>query len=74
MTFLDSLTNWFRGLVTPARTTSQMLADLESDDLIGTERRRGNPDLAPLAAAHAPGRPVGAPSRDERAERGEQTR
>jgi hypothetical protein len=66
MAFLDSFTNWVRGLVSPARTTSQMLADIESDDLIGTERRRGQPALGPLPVAHAPGRPLGARPRDER--------
>ena len=43
MAFLNSFTNWLRGLVAPARTTSQMLSELESNDLIGTERRRGQP-------------------------------
>lgn len=43
MALLSSFTNWLRGLVAPARTTSQMLSDLESNDLIGTERRRGQP-------------------------------
>jgi hypothetical protein len=68
MAFLDSFTNWMRGLVSPARTTSQMLADMESDDLIGTERRRGQPALGPLPSTHAPGRQLGALPRDERGE------
>ena len=61
-----SFTNWLRGLVTPARTTSQMLSDLESDDLIGTERRRAHPALEPVPSTHVPGRPLGARPRDER--------
>jgi hypothetical protein len=67
MKFLNDFTTWARGLVTPARTTSQMLADIESDDLIGTERRRGQPALAPLPGSHAAGRPAGVQPRDERA-------
>ena len=68
MKFLDDFTNWVRGLGAPARTTSQMLADLDSDDLIGTERRRGQPApaLGTLPGTHAPGRPLGAQPRDER--------
>jgi hypothetical protein len=66
MAFLDGFTNWLRGLVAPARTTSQMLAGLESDDLIGTERRRKDPALGPLPAAHPPGRQSGARPREER--------
>lgn len=65
MRFLDGFTNWVRGLVTPARTTSQMLSDMESDKLVGTERRRGKLSLAPLPATHAPGRPLGGRPRDE---------
>ena len=68
MRFLNDFTNWLRGLVKPARTTSQMLSDIESDHLVGTERRRGNLNLAPLPATHAPGRPLGARPRDERGE------
>lgn len=68
MAFLSGFTNWMRGLVTPARTTSQMISDLESDDLIGTERRRGQQGLGSLPNTHAPGRPFGARPRDERGE------
>ena len=57
MAFLSSFTNWLRGLVSPARTTSQMLADIESDDLIGTERRRGQPVSPQLAHHIDPQRP-----------------
>jgi len=65
MAFLGGFTNWFRGLFAPARTTSQMLAELETD-LIGTERRRGQPAPGPLPTTHAPGRPLGARPRNER--------
>jgi hypothetical protein len=68
MAILSGFTNWVRGLGAPARTTSQMLSDMESDNLVGTERRRGKPDLAVLPATHAPGRPLGARPRDERGE------
>jgi len=66
MRFLDGFTNWLRGLGTPTRTTSQILADMESDHLVGTERRRGKPGLALLPATHGPARPLGAGPRDER--------
>ena len=65
MAFLDGFTNWLRGLVAPARTTIELLAGMEADDLIGTERRRG-PALGPLPVAHPPGRSAGARPRDER--------
>ena len=66
MAFLSGFTSWMRGLVTPARTTSQMISDLESDDLIGTERRRGQQGLGSLPNTHASGRPLGAQPRNER--------
>jgi hypothetical protein len=65
MTFLDRFTNWVRNRIAPPRTTSQMIADLDSD-LIGTERRRRHPALGPLPSTHAPGRPSGAQPREER--------
>ena len=65
MAILDGFTNWLRGVVAPARTTSQMLADMEADDLVGTERRR-TPALGPLPVTHPPGRPSGAKPREER--------
>lgn len=61
MAFLSSFTNWLRGLVSPARTTSQMLADIESDDLIGTERRRGQPALVPLPSTGTRSEKPGSP-------------
>jgi hypothetical protein len=66
MGLIDGFTNWVRGRMMPARTTSQMLADLESEDLIGTERRRGSSTPEPLPATHPPGRPSGARPREER--------
>ena len=61
MAFLSSFTNWLRGLVAPARTTSQMLSELESNDLIGTERRRGQPALAPLPSTGTRSEKLGSP-------------
>ncbi len=65
MRFLDGFTNWVRDRMTPARTTSQMLADMEAEDLIGTERRRGQ-SVTPLPATNPPGRQAGARPRAER--------
>ena len=68
MSFIDGFTNWLRNRISPARTTSQMLADMETEDLIGTERRRGQGALQPLPITHPPGRQSGAVPRAERGE------
>ena len=68
MRFLDGFTNWVRDRLAPARTTSQMLGDLEAEVLIGTERRRGQLP-GPLPATNPPGRQAGARPRGE--DRGE---
>ena len=68
MNLHNGFTNWLRGLVTPARTTSQMLADMESEDLIGTERRRRPAVTDALPATNPPGRQSGARPREDRGE------
>lgn len=66
MKILDGFTNWVRDRMSPARTTSQMLADMESEDLIGTERRRGQAAAVPLPGGNPSARPSDATPRDDR--------
>ena len=64
MRFFNGFTNWLRDRISPARTTSQMLADIEAEDLIGTERRRVQAGPEPLPRTHAPGRSTAARPRE----------
>ena len=68
MKLLDGLTDWVRDRMAPARTTSQMLADLRADDHLGVERRRGEEAPVPLPAGSPSARPSGTAPRDDRRE------